>query len=62
MLYGTFDTVDDDKLQDLGADQIIKPFDGNKFIKLCHKLTSDVVVNDEPGDPLLISLIQEKLS
>jgi CheY-like chemotaxis protein len=50
MLYGTFDTVDDEKLQDLGAEQIIKPFDGSKFIKLCQKLTSEVPVTETEED------------
>ena len=49
MLYGTFDTVEDDKLKEVGCDfHIIKPFDGSKFIKLCHAL-ADGNPEEEPA-------------
>ncbi len=47
MLYGTFDTVDYDSLNDSGVDaNIIKPFDSNKFISICNEL---VEVKSEPA-------------
>ena len=37
MLYGTFDTIDEDMLEDANvAHKIVKPFDGTKFINLCR--------------------------
>lgn len=42
MLYGTFDTIDEDLLSTSGCDyHITKPFDGNKFIQLCRSMLSD---------------------
>lgn len=55
MLYGTFDTINKDLLQDAGADaHIVKPFDGTKFISKCANLLSDSVVEEikEP-DPIV---------
>lgn len=44
-LMGTFDTVDDATMEKCGvADKIVKPFDSNKFISLCKRLT-----HQEPG-------------
>lgn len=44
-LMGTFDTIDDATLEKCGAsDKIVKPFDSNKFISLCKRLT-----HEEPG-------------
>lgn len=44
-LLGTFDTVDDATMEKCGAaDKIVKPFDSNKFISLCKRLT-----HQEPG-------------
>lgn len=44
-LLGTFDTVDDATMEKCGAaDKIVKPFDSNKFISLCKRLT-----HHEPG-------------
>lgn len=39
-LLGTFDSVDDTTMEKCGAaDKIVKPFDSNKFISLCKRLT-----------------------
>ncbi len=39
MLFGTFDTIDEALLKQSGVDyKIVKPFDGNKFITLCHAM------------------------
>lgn len=39
-LLGTFDTVDDETMEKCGAaDKIVKPFDSNKFISLCKRMT-----------------------
>lgn len=39
-LLGTFDSVDDATMEKCGAaDKIVKPFDSNKFISLCKRLT-----------------------
>lgn len=44
-LLGTFDSVDDATMEKCGAaDKIVKPFDSNKFISLCKRLTYS-----EPG-------------
>lgn len=44
-LLGTFDTVDDATMEKCGAaEKIVKPFDSNKFISLCKRLT-----HQEPG-------------
>ena len=44
-LMGTFDTIDDATMEKCGAsDKIVKPFDSNKFISLCKRLT-----HQEPG-------------
>lgn len=38
-LFGTFDTIDEDLINECGASNwIVKPFDGNKFINLCRNL------------------------
>lgn len=39
MMYGTFDSIDDELYTKSGASaKIIKPFDGQKFITICHQL------------------------
>lgn len=44
-LLGTFDTVDDETMEKCGAaDKIVKPFDSNKFISICKRMT-----HQEPG-------------
>lgn len=51
MLLGTFDSVEDEKMKSCGADeQIIKPFDGTKFIKLCRKLADSLSSDNESDD------------
>lgn len=51
MLFGTFDTVDEDQLVEAGCDsKIVKPFDGTKFISICRSLAdqaSDNIANEE---------------
>ena len=50
MLYGTFDTVDENLLDHCGANgHIVKPFEGNKFVSLCRQLIEDAnsADNDE---------------
>lgn len=43
MMYGTFDTVDENALRNCGAkSKIIKPFDSTKFINLCRSLIEEV--------------------
>lgn len=43
MMYGTFDTVDENALKNCGAkSKIIKPFDSTKFINLCRSLIEEV--------------------
>ena len=47
MLFGTFDTIDDDKLSESGCDnKIVKPFDGTKFINICRTLADSISIND----------------
>lgn len=42
LMFGTFDNVDDELLQKSGARaHIVKPFDGQKFITLCHSILED---------------------
>jgi DNA-binding response OmpR family regulator len=43
MMYGTFDTIDENALKNCGAQaKIIKPFDSGKFINLCKTLIQEV--------------------
>ncbi|MFZ4712704.1 MAG: response regulator [Bacteriovoracaceae bacterium] len=43
MMYGTFDTVDENALKNCGAKgKIIKPFDSGKFINLCKSLVEEL--------------------
>ncbi len=43
MMYGTFDSVDENALKNCGAKgKIIKPFDSTKFINLCRSLLEEV--------------------
>ncbi len=40
LLLGTFDSVDDAAMEKCGAaDKVVKPFDSNKFIAICKRLT-----------------------
>jgi CheY-like chemotaxis protein len=42
MLFGTFDTIDEDLLDASGTNhKIVKPFDGTKFINLCRVMAED---------------------
>lgn len=51
MLFGTFDTIDEDLLQASGVnDHIVKPFDGNKFINSCRQLISDSSLEETSSD------------
>jgi CheY-like chemotaxis protein len=48
MMYGTFDTVDENALKNCGAKaKIIKPFDSGKFINLCKTIMQDFETIDE---------------
>lgn len=48
MLYGTFDTVDEDLLDHCGANgYIVKPFEGNKFVSQVRQLIEDASENEE---------------
>jgi CheY-like chemotaxis protein len=43
MMYGTFDTIDENALKNCGAKaKIIKPFDSGKFINLCKTLVQEI--------------------
>lgn len=53
MLFGTFDTIDEEKLSSSGCDnKIVKPFDGTKFINICRTLADQVSSKDsfQEGD------------
>lgn len=52
MLFGTFDTIDENKLElHHVSGKMIKPFDGGKFINLCKSLISaEVQEKAEPQD------------
>lgn len=51
MLYGTFDTVDENLLDHCGANgHIVKPFEGNKFVSLCRQLIEDATRSEEDGE------------
>lgn len=51
MLFGTFDTIDEELLADCGcAHHIVKPFDGTKFINLCRSLAEDYESGGEESD------------
>jgi len=42
LLLGTFDSVDDGSMAKCGAsDKIVKPFDSNKFIAICKRLSEE---------------------
>lgn len=48
MLYGTFDTVEEDLLELSGvSNHIVKPFDGTKFINYCRQLANDIELEEE---------------
>jgi DNA-binding response OmpR family regulator len=48
MMYGTFDTVDESLLSNLGIDEhLVKPFDGNKFIASCRRMVEDSELIEE---------------
>jgi DNA-binding NarL/FixJ family response regulator len=43
MMYGNFDTIDESKFAECGADdKIVKPFDGARFIDICRSLVDGV--------------------
>lgn len=48
MLYGTYDTVDENALKNCGANsKIIKPFDSTKFVNLCRSLIAESKLTDK---------------
>lgn len=54
MLYGTFDTVDENLLDHCGANgHIVKPFEGTKFVNLCRQLIDDASSYDENDDDVV---------
>ena len=51
MMYGTFDTIDENALKNCGAKaKIIKPFDSGKFINLCKTLIQEVESSDSSAE------------
>lgn len=55
VMYGTFDTIDEDLLSQSGAaNKIVKPFDSNKFVSLCKNLISGEI-DSSAGQELGIS-------
>jgi DNA-binding response OmpR family regulator len=49
LLLGTFDTVDEGMMEKCGAsDKVVKPFDSNKFIAICHALSDDSDAEEIP--------------
>ena len=52
MLYGTFDTIDEDALNSAGvSEKVVKPFDSSKFVSICHDL-----ISKEGGDDQSIEI------
>lgn len=50
IMYGTFDTIDDNLFKSSGAsEKIVKPFDSTKFINICRNL-----VNEEDDEEMSI--------
>lgn len=48
MMYGTFDTVDEGTLQNVGVDQyVVKPFDTNKFVQQVRSLMQGTTSSSE---------------
>lgn len=48
VMFGTFDTIDEGLLEQVGASRyIIKPFDGNQFINHCRELVEDLEVSSD---------------
>jgi CheY-like chemotaxis protein len=48
LLYGTFDTIDENKVREVGIhDRIVKPFDSSIFVEKVRKVISDSSVNEE---------------
>lgn len=74
MLYGTFDTIDEDMLQEANVDhKIVKPFDGTKFINLCRSMSQSLsdtkisfveltVDNDNEDDDSFEPVIEDEIS
>lgn len=62
ILFGTFDTIDESLLEQVGASQyIVKPFDGNQFISLCRGLVSDLNLESEPEEEVQDPEIEDAL-
>lgn len=62
MMYGTFDSIDDELFTRSHADaKITKPFDGQKFITLCHQLMNDTSFIALEGDESSLEKIEEHL-
>lgn len=60
MLFGTFDTIDDDQLKAAHvAAKIVKPFDGTKFINTCRNLIEDLT---DTNDTILSQDSEEEVS
>jgi len=60
MLFGTFDTIDEELLLECGCNyHIVKPFDGNKFINLCRALAQDFQSGEVNEEPAIENTVEE---
>lgn len=58
MLFGTFDTIDESLMNQCGVKyKIVKPFDGTKFITLCHAMRDELLpLSDIPKNKNVTSI------
>lgn len=62
MMYGTFDSIDDDLYERSGASaKITKPFDGQKFITLSHQLLDGQSFFGVEGDDQSLEAVEKHL-
>jgi CheY-like chemotaxis protein len=60
MLYGTFDTVDYEALNNSNVEaNIVKPFDSNKFISICNDLVDQVSTTSSSTEEDIPEIITE---
>jgi DNA-binding response OmpR family regulator len=62
MMYGTFDTVEESLLDNLGIEEhLVKPFDGNKFIASCRRMAEDSTpeVSSDFLEPIEVSEVAQ---
>lgn len=66
MMYGTFDTIEESLLSELGIEEsLVKPFDGNKFIASCRRMIEESTLNVEEDtfpDVIQAESLPEELS